>query len=198
MLLALALLAVLPAGAQAAGSPCSTGAGALCGGPWLLGVAAGEGVAESEESGGGGAGAEELEGEESEEAGAEEEGEEEAEEEGASTGQHHKAKDRSSVRLTRLGLTHGAIAALRHVHPSAASVSFSFTSSSAATLSVTLTAQSTGSHPHWHAVSRFTIAARHGTNIAHLHGDADLTAGRQKLTLSPTHGRPATIVFHVG
>jgi hypothetical protein len=163
----------------------------------LIRFDAAEGEEESEEAQEAAEGEQEAE----QEAQAAEEAEE-AEEEGqasASSQADHSAGHRhSSARLTSLALTHNGLAALRQGHPQTSSICFSYTLSATAKVAAVLATQSrSAGHAGWHTVSRITLSGRRGTNLAHLRGHIALTAGYDRLTLTPTRGSQRTIAFRI-
>ncbi len=192
LLVLLALGACLPALAQASNGPLSGQSRSLI----RFDAADGEGEEESGEA------QEATEGEQESEQ--EAQAAEEAEEEGGASSssqaaQHGSKHKRSSARLTSLTLTHNGLAALRQGHPQTSSVCFSYTLSATAKVAVVLAAQSrSAGHTGWHTVSHITLSGRRGSNLAHLSGHIALTAGYDRLTLTPTRGSQRTIAFHVG
>jgi hypothetical protein len=62
-------------------------------------------------------------------------------------------------------------------------------------------AQRVRSHGHtrWVAVGRaMTVSAAAGRNVKRLSGARRLRAGLYRLTLTPTSGKPRSILFHIG
>ncbi len=198
LLVLLALGAVLPAAAQASdtsGTPARHGL-------LLLGADESEGAGEEDEATEEPEAAEE--GSEAEEAEGAEEGEGEegnsAEDSHTAADRHrHSDRKRASVRLSRLALTRSDLSALRRSRPQASSVCFDFTLTAAATVEVTLsTASSSAGHAGWRTVSRYTMPAKRGSNLAHLHGRGALAAGHDRLTVTPDRGATQTLAFRVG
>jgi hypothetical protein len=104
-----------------------------------------------------------------------------------------------TLQLTSLGLTTTSVIALNR-HPTRANVAFAFRSNMAIRLRVTL-ARRVRSHgrTRWVTVGRsITISAAAGRNVKRLTGAKHLPAGTYRLTLTPSSGKPRSILFHIG
>ncbi len=101
--------------------------------------------------------------------------------------------------LSGLTLTRNAAIALRDGRPMTSLIAFTFTLSLAARVRVTLAKEKTvHGHKHWQTLAQArTIAATRGHNSAKLSGHAPLRPGTYRLTLTPAHGAPRTLVFRV-
>lgn len=155
---------------------------------------------EGEESEEGGEGPSE---EEEDEEAASAEAEEEAEAAERSKGhKRHGARKRASsgtIVLSKLHLTRRSVTSLRH-RPAASQVEFSFSLAKSTKVLVTLVKQG---KPHarkrWTALpaDSVTIPAAKGSSRRHLSGRNRLSAGRYRLTLWPSHGKPRSIYVNV-
>jgi hypothetical protein len=160
----------------------------------------GEEPGEEEEEGGEGSSEED---EEEEEAAASVEAEEEAEaEERRRSGKRHSARNRAPggvIVLSKLRLTHKSATTLRH-SPAASQVEFSFRLAKSMKVLVTLVKQG---KPHarkrWTALpgDSLKIAAAKGSSHYRLKARNRLSAGRYRLTLWPSHGKPRSIYVNV-
>jgi hypothetical protein len=104
-----------------------------------------------------------------------------------------------TLQLTSLGLTTTSVIALNR-HPTRAKVAFAFRSNMAIRLRVTLTRR-VRSHgrTRWVTVGRsITISAAAGRNVKRLTGAKHLPAGTYRLTLTPSSGKPRSILFNIG
>jgi hypothetical protein len=102
--------------------------------------------------------------------------------------------------LTHLSLTLSAVAALNRGRPPLARVAFTFTLSTAARIVVTL-ARRVHVHGHWRWSTlrgSNSIAARAGANHAHISGRGVLPSGVYRLTLTPAHGAPRSLMLTIG
>jgi Subtilase family len=105
----------------------------------------------------------------------------------------------STPELTSLGLTTAAVIALNR-RPTIAKVAFAFNSNMATRVRVTL-ARRVRSHHRWHWVTvghPITVSAAAGHNVKRLAGTKRLVAGTYRLTLTPSSGKPRSVVFHIG
>lgn len=154
---------------------------------------------EGEEGEEGGEGPSEEEDEEAASAEAEEEAEDEERSNGHKRHGARKRAPRSTIVLSKLRLTHKSATSLRH-HPAASQVEFSFSLAKSMKVLVTLVKQG---KPHarkrWTALpaDSVTIPAAKGSSRRHLSGRNRLSAGRYRLTLWPSHGRPRSIYVTV-
>jgi hypothetical protein len=105
-----------------------------------------------------------------------------------------------TIQLSRLALTLNAIVALNRVRPQVSRVAFAFTISAGARVRVTLAKRvRVRGHARWKLLrDSLTIAAARGRNRRHLAGHNTLAPGRYRLTLTPAHGAPRSIVFQIG
>jgi hypothetical protein len=103
------------------------------------------------------------------------------------------------VRLTSLSLTSPSVIALNR-RPTSAKVAFAFVTNMAVRLRVAL-ARRVRSHgrTRWLAVGRAsTVSASAGRNVKRLTGARRLRPGLYRLTLTPSGGKPRSILFHIG
>ncbi len=102
--------------------------------------------------------------------------------------------------LSALMLTRSAIVALNRVRPKISRVSFAFTLNVAVRVRVTLVRRvRVRGRAQWKTVSpALTLLAPPGRESRHLNGRGVLSGGRYKLTLTPTRGNVASIVFQIG
>jgi hypothetical protein len=101
--------------------------------------------------------------------------------------------------LSALKLTRMAIAALNRRARRVSAVRFTFRLSSAARVTATLV-QRVRVRGQWRSKRVGTpqaFVARRGSQSLRLGGRATLHAGRYRLTVTPAHGAPASIVFSV-
>lgn len=205
-LLALLLLLCLSAAPSfARSSPC---AAVACAQPLTVSLsaeAADEEAEEGEEAG-------EEEGEEGGEASSEEDEEEsasaEAEEEAEAEGRRRGLRRRHGVHnyasggaivLSKLRLTPRSAASLKH-SPVASKVEFSFSLTRSMKVLVTLVKQGKPhAHRRWTALpgDSLTIAPAKGSSQYRLKARNHLSAGRYRLTLWPSHGKPRSIYVDV-
>jgi hypothetical protein len=104
------------------------------------------------------------------------------------------------IQLSRLALTIKALIALDTSRPRVSQIGFTFTINVAAHVDVTLQRRvlSRG-RTRWQTQTRpLTIAALSGRNSRQLGGHVALRAGSYRLTLTPVHGAPRSIVFEIG
>jgi hypothetical protein len=104
------------------------------------------------------------------------------------------------IQLSRLALTLRALIALDTSRPRVSQIGFTFTINVAAHVRVTLQRRvlSRG-RARWQTQTRsLTIAALSGRNSRQLGGHVALRAGSYRLTLTPVHGAPRSIVFEIG
>jgi hypothetical protein len=105
----------------------------------------------------------------------------------------------ATVLLSSLGLTSTSVIALNR-SPTTAKVVFTFSANMATRLRVSL-ARRVRSHgrTRWVAVGRaITVSAAAGRNVKRLTGARRLAAGLYRLTLTPSAGKPRSILFHIG
>jgi subtilase family protein len=104
-----------------------------------------------------------------------------------------------TLQLTSLGLTTTSVIALNR-HPTTAKVAFAFRSNMAARLRVTLTRRvRSHGHTRWVTVGHaITVSAAAGRNVKRLTGGRHLVAGTYRLTLTPSAGKPRSILFQIG
>lgn len=104
-----------------------------------------------------------------------------------------------SVAISNLKLTARATAALAHRLPTASAIAFSFTLSARADVHVTIVRQTgLSGHEHWSALpDSLTLSLAKGHAAHSLKGHNRLSAGRYRLTLKPTGGRPRSIYLSV-
>jgi Subtilase family len=102
--------------------------------------------------------------------------------------------------LSALTLTRSAIVALNRVRPKISRVSFAFTLNVAARVQVILARRvRVRGRTQWKTVSpALMLLASTGRESRHLNGRGVLSSGRYKLTLTPTRGNVASIVFQIG
>ncbi|MFI4984508.1 MAG: S8 family serine peptidase [Solirubrobacterales bacterium] len=102
--------------------------------------------------------------------------------------------------LSALTLTRSAIVALNRARPRVSRVSFAFTLNVAARVRVTLARRvRVRGRMQWKTVSpALMLLASPGRESRHLNGRGVLSSGRYKLTLTPTRGNVASIVFQIG
>jgi hypothetical protein len=103
------------------------------------------------------------------------------------------------VELTSLGLTNSALIALNK-RPTAAKVTFAFDANMPVRVRVKLTRR-VRSHgrTRWVTVGRtITVSAAAGRNVKRLTGGRRLLAGTYRLTLTPSNGKPRSLLFHIG
>ena len=94
----------------------------------------------------------------------------------------------------------GVKAALNRGRPPLARVAFTFTLSTAARVVVTL-ARRVRVHERWRWSTlrgSNSIAARAGANHAHISGRGVLPSGVYRLTLTPAHGAPRSLMLTIG
>jgi Subtilase family len=106
-----------------------------------------------------------------------------------------------SATVSALALTRGAIIALNGVRPRVSRLSYAFTLSGApAQLRITLSRwRRVRRHRRWVAIMRpIVLLAAPGRVSGRLSGTRTLTRGRYELTVTPTGGRPDSLVFLVG
>jgi len=103
------------------------------------------------------------------------------------------------VKLSALGLTHSATAALHRGRPRASLVAFSFTLNMTARVRITLARQiRSGTHLRWVLLpGSLTITAAKGRDSRRLTNHAALPAGRYQLTLAPVHGTARSLTFKI-
>jgi len=104
-----------------------------------------------------------------------------------------------TVELSALGLTTLSVIALDR-RPTAAKISFAFISNMAAKVRASLSRRVRVHHRmRWLAVGRaMTIPVAAGHNVKRLAGAKHLAAGLYRLTLTPSSGKPRSLVFHLG
>jgi Subtilase family len=102
--------------------------------------------------------------------------------------------------LSALTLTRSAIVALNRVRPKISRVSFAFTLNVAARVRVTLAKRArVRGRLQWKTVSpTLMLLASPGRESRHLDSRGVLSSGRYKLTLTPTRGNVASILFQIG
>lgn len=101
--------------------------------------------------------------------------------------------------LSKLRLTHKSATSLRH-GPVASRVEFSFHLTKSMKVLVTLVKQGKPhAHKRWTALAgdSLTIAAAKGSSHYRLKARNHLSAGRYRLTLWPSHGKPRSIYVNV-
>jgi hypothetical protein len=101
--------------------------------------------------------------------------------------------------LASLRLTTAAVIALNR-RPTTAKVAFAFNSNMATRVRVML-ARRVRSHHRWHWLTvghSITVSAAAGHNVKRLAGAKRLVAGTYRLTLTPSSGKPRSVVFHIG
>jgi hypothetical protein len=84
--------------------------------------------------------------------------------------------------------------------PTTAKVAFAFNSNMATRVRVTL-ARRVRSHHRWRWLTvghSITVSAAAGHNVKRLAGTKRLVAGTYRLTLTPSSGKPRSVVFHIG
>jgi len=105
----------------------------------------------------------------------------------------------AAIRVSDLDLTLTAIEALNHGWPAISRVAFAFTLSARTRVRIAL-AKLVRRRGHWRwQVLRdsITIPASKGRNRAHLHARGRLAPGRYRLTLTPVHGDPLSLVVYI-
>jgi hypothetical protein len=103
------------------------------------------------------------------------------------------------IRVSGLDLTLTAIEALNHGRPAITQVAFAFTLSAATRMRIAL-AKLVHRRGHWRwQVLRdsLTIPASRGRNRVHLQARGRLNPGRYRLTLTPMHGDPLSLVVNI-
>ncbi len=108
-------------------------------------------------------------------------------------------RDRDAIRVSNLYLTLTAIEALNHGRPTIAQVAFAFTLSAGTRVRVAL-AKLVRRQGHWRwQVLRdsITFRAGKGRNRVHLQSRGRLNPGRYRLTLTPMHGDPLSLVVNI-
>lgn len=105
----------------------------------------------------------------------------------------------NSVSVSNLKLTARARTALAHRLPIASAIAFSFTLSATADVRVTIVKQAgADGHKHWTKLpDSLTLSLAQGNLARSLKGHNRLSAGRYRLTLRPTGGRPRSIYLSV-
>ena len=103
------------------------------------------------------------------------------------------------IRVSGLDLTLTAIEALNHGWPAISHVAFAFTLSASTRLRVALAKLVRGrGHWRWQVLrDSITIPARKGRNRVHLRARGRLAPGRYRLTLTPVHGGPLSLVLYI-
>ncbi|MFI4992089.1 MAG: hypothetical protein ACHQCH_00540 [Solirubrobacterales bacterium] len=106
---------------------------------------------------------------------------------------------RAAIRVSDLDLTLTAIEALNHGWPAISHVAFAFTLSASTRVRVALAKLVRGrGHWRWQVLrDSITIPARKGRNRVHLRARGRLAPGRYRLTLTPVHGGPLSLVLYI-
>ena len=105
----------------------------------------------------------------------------------------------ASVRVSTLALTSKTLVALNARRPKLSQVGFSFIASSATPLRVVLARHvRRNGRARWQQLRAYTLAALHGANSKHLSGAGVLVPGAYRLTLTPSGGAAASLVFKLG
>ncbi len=105
----------------------------------------------------------------------------------------------ASVHISALALTFKTLLALNARRPRLSRVGFSFTSATATPLRVTLARRvRVRGRTRWRVEHAYKLAAVRGTNSKHLSGAGVLVPGAYRLTLTPSGGSAASLVFKLG
>jgi hypothetical protein len=101
--------------------------------------------------------------------------------------------------ISGLRLTRRALAAVNRRRPAISRLGFTFTLNTGARVRVAIARQlHVRGHMRWSGVSKpLTILAPSGRQSRHLTGRGSFTRGRYRLTLTPEHGAPRSLVFQV-
>ena len=116
-----------------------------------------------------------------------------------SAGNDTSSRDRAAIRVSDLDLTLTAIEALNHGRPAITRVAFAFTLSAGTRVRIAL-AKLVRRQGHWRwQVLRdsITITAGRGRNRLHLRARGRLAPGRYRLTLTPAHGGPLSLIVYI-
>ncbi|HEY5044900.1 MAG TPA: S53 family peptidase [Solirubrobacteraceae bacterium] len=102
--------------------------------------------------------------------------------------------------ISGLALTRTALLALNRARPEVSAVGFAFTLSAATRVRATLAKRiRVRGRNRWELVpGALTFTAAKGRNRRHLTNRHALTPGRYRLTLTPAHGRPRSLIFVIG
>jgi hypothetical protein len=102
--------------------------------------------------------------------------------------------------VSALSLTRGAIIALNRPRVRVSQLSYAFTLSAPAQVRVALLRWTrVRRHKRWVAIARpVVLAAAPGRVAGHLSGTRAIKPGRYELTVTPSGGRPDSLVFQVG
>jgi hypothetical protein len=103
------------------------------------------------------------------------------------------------VRISALALTFKTLLALNARRPKLSRVGFSFASATATPLRVTLARRvRVHGRTRWQVQHTYKLTAVRGTNSKHLSGPGVLVPGEYRLTLTPSGGSAASLVFKLG
>jgi hypothetical protein len=105
----------------------------------------------------------------------------------------------AAIRVSDLDLTLTAIEALNHGRPAISRVAFAFTLSAGTRVRIAL-AKLVYQRSHWRwQVLRdsITFPAGKGRNRVHLQARGRLNPGRYRLTLTPAHGGPLSLIIYI-
>jgi Subtilase family len=106
-----------------------------------------------------------------------------------------------TIKLSAFALTPNALIALNRVQPKVSAVGFAFTLSAATRIRATLAKRvRVRGHNQWELLPADSLAftAAKGRNHRRLASRHALTPGRYRLTLTPAHGSPRSLIFLIG